>query len=163
VILKNYPFWSSYTKVKYSGHFISIWEINLLEERVAILQAINGQPCGVSDLIKKLKFRNEKIVSLLKAMENEGLIDFMATSRGANSTRRGRPKRIPVVTALGEQMIKDYIKCTRNIIQLNNNDIIRSMHQISLRKLLEENNISPYQRFFEVNEVAFRIKNSIIH
>lgn len=96
-------------------------------------------------------------------MENEGLIDFMETSSCIDSTRKGRPKKMPVVTVLGKEMINAYIKCKRNIIQINSNDIKRSMHQISLRKLLEENNISPYQRFFELNDVAFRIKNSIIH
>lgn len=141
--------------------FISVWEINMLDERATILQTISDQAYGVSDLIKKLRFRSEKIVSLLKAMKREGLIDFSAHSN--NSTLKGRPKKIPIVTALGKEMLKDYVKCKRNIIQINDNDIKSSIHQISLRKTLEEKNVSLYRRFFELNDIAFRIKNSITH
>ncbi len=133
----------------------------MLDERATILQTISDQAYGVNDLIRKLRFRSEKVVSLLRVMEREGLIDFIA--RANNSTVKGRPKKIPIVTALGQEMIKDYVKCKRNIIQINDNDIKSSIHQISLRRALEEKNASPYRRFFELNEIAFRIKNSIIH
>lgn len=132
----------------------------MLDERATILQTIGDQAYGVSDLIKKLRFRNEKIVSLLRAMEREGLVDF---SRSNNSTVRGRPKKIPIVTALGKQMLKDYLKCKRNIIQINDNDIKSCIHQISLRRTLKKNKVSLYRRFLELNEIAFRIKNSITH
>lgn len=134
----------------------------MLDERATILQMISNARAnyGVSDLIKKLRFQNKKVVSLLRAMEREGLIDFLESS---NSTTRGRPKKIPIVTVLGKEMLKDFVKCKKHIIQINDNDIKSSIQQISLKRALEERNVSSYQRFFELNNIAFRIKNSIVH
>jgi len=138
----------------------------MLDERATILQTISNARAnyGVSDLIKKLRFQNEKVVYLLRAMESEGLIEFLENTRAHNnSTAKGRPKKIPTVTILGKEMLKDFVKCKRHIIQINDNDIKSSIRQISLKRTLEERNVSSYQRFFELNKVVFRIKNSFVH
>jgi DNA-binding MarR family transcriptional regulator len=148
-----------------STHLFSVWEIKLLDERVAILQTINDKTCCVSDLIRELRVRSEKIVSLLRAMEKEGLVDFPKNNNCArnNLTLKGRPKKIAVMTPLGQKLLEEYVKCERNIIQINDNDIQSSIHQVALRKSLEERNISIYERFLELNEVVYSIKNSVAH
>jgi DNA-binding MarR family transcriptional regulator len=144
-------------------HLFSVWEIKLLGERVAILRTISDKTCCVSDLIRELRVRNEKVVSLLRAMEKEGLVDFPKNNNCArnNLTLKGRPKKIAVMTPLGQKLLEDYVKCERNIIQINANDIQSSIHQVSLRKSLEERNISVYERFLELNEIVYNIKNSV--
>jgi len=132
----------------------------MLEERVTILQTIKEREFSVSDLIKQLDFRNEDVISLLHAMENEELIYFLEKH---DSRKKGRPKRVPKITVLGERVLKDFQKCTNSLIKINQNDVRSVQQQISLRHILENRNISPYQRFFELTEVAFRIKNSITH
>lgn len=137
----------------------------MLDERAAILQTISGRTHCVSDLIRELRVRSEKIVSLLQVMEKEGLVDF---PKNTNTTRtdltlRGRPKKIAVITPLGRKLLKDYAKCERNIIQINYNDIRSSIRQVALRKSLEERKISVYERFLELNEIVYSIKNSVAH
>jgi len=135
----------------------------MLEERAAVLGAIeNDENYGIRDLVSLLSFRNEYTLSLLEAMEQEGLIYFPPLANNFRR-KRGRPKRIPRLTVLGKQLLQDFEKCRRNIIQINENDVKRCEHQMSLRRLLEENNISPYQRFLELNEFAFNVRNSVIH
>jgi len=134
----------------------------MLEERVALLQIISRGEYGVSDLAKKMRSRHEDTISLLKAMEQEGLIHFRKnSSMFAYRREKGRPKKTYRITVLGAKMLGDFQKCKRNMIQINDNDIRSSRHQISLRKSLEKGNISPYRRFFELNTIAFRIKNSV--
>lgn len=137
----------------------------MLDKRVAILRTISNKTCCVCDLIKELRVRSEKIVSLLRAMENEGLVDFPKNNNYArnNSALKGRPKKIAVMTPLGQKFLEDYVKCERNIIQIYATDIQSSIHQVSLRKSLEERNISIYERFLELNEVVHSIKNSVAH
>lgn len=130
----------------------------MLDEKVAILRTLDGQPYCVSDLIQKLTLRSAKIVSLLRVMKKEGLIDFLETG---NQQSRGRPKKISVVTTLGEKLLKDYKRCQRNVIQINENDIRSDIRQVRSKRLLEEKDISPYQRFFELSEIAFQIQNSV--
>jgi DNA-binding MarR family transcriptional regulator len=144
-------------------HLFSVWEIKLLGERVAILRIISNKTCCVSDLIRELRVRNEKVVSLLRTMEKEGLVDFPKNNNYArnNLTLKGRPKKIAVITPLGQKLLEDYVKCERNTIQINANDIQSSIHQVSLRKSLEERNIPLYERFLELNEIVHSIKNSV--
>ena len=130
----------------------------MIEERVALLQTINGGDYGVNKLMQLIRFQHDKIIALLRDMEKEGLIIFLKNN---NSKRRGRPKKIPRITELGEQMIFDFQKCRRNIIQINDNDIKHCKRQIALREILEKNNISSYQSFFELTDFVFNIRNSI--
>jgi len=132
----------------------------MLDERVAILKVINQKPCGVTELVKRLRWRPKRVISLLRAMEREGLVDFQETS---NSRKVGRPPKLPTVTKLGNEFFNAFMECKKKIIQINDNDIKSAIYQASLSERLIEHNISPYQRFFELNNLALRIRNSVIH
>jgi len=131
----------------------------MIEERASLLKVIDGAEHGVSELTELAGFRRGKTIALLEAMEQEGLIQFLETS---NERKRGRPKKISRITPLGERFLSDFRKCRRNLVQINNNDIKRCVHQIALKRVLENNNISPYQRFLELNEFAFSIRDSVV-
>jgi DNA-binding PadR family transcriptional regulator len=134
-------------------------ETNLIEERANLLQMIKGSEQGIRELTKLSRSRNEDTIALLDLMEQEGLINYLEKD---NSKTRGRPKKVPMITALGEQLLMDFQKCKRSLIQINDNDIKQCKHQVMLKNLLEENNVSPYKRFLEVTGFAFRIRNALI-
>ena len=46
-----------------------------LEQRARILQVVTSRPCGVRDIVKLLKIKSSNIVSLLRRMEEEKLIE----------------------------------------------------------------------------------------
>lgn len=129
----------------------------MLDERAAVLQTISPDPRGVRELVKKLRWKTTRVISLLKTMEKEGLIDF---SKSSNS-HRGRPKKIVAPTVLGNEFLETFQQCQRKVVQMNYNDVKSAVHQALLVKRLEEFNISPYQRFMELNTLAFKIRTSI--
>lgn len=129
----------------------------MLDERAAVLQTISPDSRGVRELVKKLRWKTTRVVSLLKTMEKEGLIDF---SKSSNS-RRGRPKKIVAPTVLGNEFLETFQQCQRKVVQMNYNDVKSAVYQALLAKKLEELNISPYQRFMELNTLALKIRTSI--
>ncbi len=141
------------------GVFCFPWETNLIEERANLLQMISGSEQGIRALTKLSRSRNEDTIALLNLMEQEGLISYLEKD---NCKARGRPKKVPMITALGEQLLMDFQKCKRSLIQINDNDIKQCKRQVILKKLLEENDVSPYKRFLEVTNFAFSIRNALI-
>jgi len=131
----------------------------MIEKRVVMLKIINRKEHSVREVIKLANSRYKDTITLLKSMEQEGLIYFPKDN--GIPRKRGRPKKVPKSTILGEQLLMDFQRCKRNIIQINDNDLKHCMHQVALRRLLEENNVSPYQRLQELNNIAFHIRNSI--
>ena len=65
-----------------------------LEQRAKVLQAATSSPSGVRDIVKLLKTKSSNIVSLLKQMENEALIEV----QHAKSPKKGRPKKFITAT-----------------------------------------------------------------
>jgi len=129
----------------------------LFDERVEILKTINANPCGVRELVHKLNWKTERVISLLKTMKEEGIIEFLES----HTHSRGRPKKLVVASTLGIEFLETFEKCQRKIIQINHNDIKSAVHQANLAKKLEEYHVSPFQRFWELNSIALKIRNSI--
>jgi predicted transcriptional regulator len=130
---------------------------NMLDDKATILKIINPNSCGVRELIKKLNWKTARVTSLLKTMQNEGLIDFHENK----TFKRGRPKKIIVATILGCEFLESFKECKRKAIQINQNDVKSAARQAYLAKKLEEYHISPDQRFMELNSIALKIRNSI--
>jgi len=129
----------------------------MLDEKAAILNVIRPNPCGVRELVERLRWKTERIISLLKTMENEGLIEFHENV----TPNRGRPKKLIVASTLGGEFLETFEKCQRKAIQINHNDIRSAVHQANLAKKLEEYHVSPFQRFWELNSIALKIRDSI--
>jgi len=128
----------------------------LLDEKATILNAISSHPCGVRELVEKLHWKTQRVVSLLKTMGEEGFIEFQ---ENATSTR-GRPKKLVVASTLGVELLETFEKCRRKAIQINYNDVKSAVYQANLAKKLEGSNVSPFQRFWELTSLALKIRNS---
>jgi len=129
----------------------------MLDDEAAILKAVSSNPCGVRELVEKLHWKTERVVLLLKTMEKEGFIEFHENI----TLNRGRPKKLVVATTLGDEFLETFEKCQRKAIQINYNDVKSAVYQANLAKKLEEYHISPFKRFWELNSIAFKIRNSI--
>jgi len=129
----------------------------MLDEEAAILKAISSNPCGVRELVEKLHWKTERVISLLKTMQEEGVIEFHENI----ILNRGRPKKLAVATTLGGEFLETFEKCQRKAIQINHNDIKSAVHQANLAKKLEEYRISSFQRFWELNRIVLKIRNAI--
>jgi len=129
----------------------------LLDEEAAVLKTISSNPCGVRELVERLHWKTERVISLLKTMENEGLIEFHENI----TPNRGRPKKLIVASILGSEFLETLEKCQRKAIQINHNDVRSAVHQANLAKKLEEYRVSPFQRFWELSSIAFKIRDSI--
>lgn len=128
----------------------------MLEDKKAILESVNSGPCFVTELVKRLPWRTERVIESLERMKEEGLIDF----REENEHRRGRPRKMIMITALGKEFLESLKKCQMLLIQVNINDVKNAIYQANLSRRLIEHNVSPYNRFIELNEAARAIQNS---
>jgi len=129
----------------------------MLDEKAAILNAIRSDPCGVRELVERLRWKTERVISILKTMEEEGLIEFHESV----TPNRGRPKKLVVASTLGGEFLETFGECQRKTTQINHNDVKSAVHQANLAKKLEEYHVSPFQRFWELNNIAFKIRDSI--
>jgi DNA-binding MarR family transcriptional regulator len=128
----------------------------MLDESATILKAINHNPCGVRELVGKLHWKTQRVVSLLKTMRDEGFIEFQENA----TPTRGRPKKIVVASTLGIELLETFEKCQRKAIQINHNDIRSAVYQANLAKKLEGYHVSSFQRFWELTRIALKVRNS---
>jgi len=129
----------------------------MLDEKAAVLKTIHANPCGIRELVEKLHWKPERVISLLKTMQEEGLIEFL----GNHTPNRGRPKKLVVASTLGAEFLETSEECQKKAIQINHNDIKSAVYQANLAKKLEEYHVSLFQRFWELNSIALKIRNSI--
>jgi len=129
----------------------------MLDEKATILNVIRPNPCGVRELVERLCWKTERVISLLKTMENEGLIEFHENI----TSNRGRPKKLIVTSILGGEFLDTFEKCRGKAIQINHNDIKSAVHQANLAKKLEKYLVSPFQRFWELNSIALKVRDSV--
>jgi len=128
----------------------------MLDENATILNAINQNPCGVRELVEKLHWKTERVISLLKTMLEQGLIEFHENI----TLYRGRPKKLIVASTLGSEFLETFDRCQRKTIQINSNDIKSAIYQADLAKKLEQYHVSPIQRFWELTSIALKVRNS---
>ena len=128
----------------------------MLDESATILKTINQNPCGVRELVGKLHWKTQRVVSLLKTMRDKGFIEFHENA----TPTRGRPKKIVVASTLGIELLETFEKCQRKAIQINHNDIRSAVYQANLAKKLEGYHVSSFQRFWELTSIALKVRNS---
>jgi len=128
----------------------------MLDDRAAIIKVINANPYGVRELVEKLHWKAERVISLLKTMQEQGLIEFHENI----TPNRGRPKKLIVASTLGSEFLETFERCQRKAIQINPNDIKSAIYQADLAKKLEGYHVSPFQRFWELTSIALRVRNS---
>jgi DNA-binding MarR family transcriptional regulator len=126
------------------------------DEKAAILKAINPETCGISELIRRLRWKPTRVIELLNTMDEEGLIVFLESA----NHRRGRPKKIPVPTASGRKFLETYKTLALKCLKARKADFRHATEDALYVKRLVNAGHSPFRLFLELNEVVFNIKNS---
>jgi DNA-binding PadR family transcriptional regulator len=103
-----------------------------------------------------LKWKTAKVISLLRKMNEEKLIDL----REGAHLRRGRPKKNMTCTALGFEFLETYRKLETKPIRARKEDFDRAVKDAAYAGRLVENGHSPFQIFMELNAIARNIKIS---
>jgi len=127
-----------------------------LDQRAQILEVAVSASCGVRDLVKVLEWKTSKVVSLLREMNKEKLIDFQQVT----CSRRGRPKKKIVCMPLGSEFLETYRKLKMKPLRARKEDLERAVRDASYASRLVANGHSPFQIFMELNTIAHNIRVS---
>ena len=128
-----------------------------LEQRAKILHATTfSTECGVRDLVLMVKMKNSNVVSLLRHMEQERLIEV----HFAKGKKKGRPKKLVAVTALGNDFLDSYRKLNLKRLRSTKADLDRAVKDAQYARRLADRGHSPFEVFMELNAIASNIKNS---
>jgi DNA-binding MarR family transcriptional regulator len=127
-----------------------------LEQKAQIIQAAASGSYGVRDLAKKLRWRTSSIVSLLRELQEERLIDFSV----ARKPSRGRPKRSVVCTPLGLDLLKAYGRLEMMPLRARKADLERAVKDALYTQRLVDSGHSAFMLFMELNTIVCSIRNS---
>ncbi|MGD0204465.1 MAG: helix-turn-helix domain-containing protein [Candidatus Bathyarchaeia archaeon] len=127
-----------------------------LEQQARILQVVISRPCGVRDIIKLLKIKSSNIVSLLRRMEDEKLIEVQF----AKGPKRGRPKKCIAASSLGYDFLDSYKKLNLKLLTARKAELDHAVKDAMYASRLAESGHSTFQVFMELNTIASNIKNS---
>jgi DNA-binding PadR family transcriptional regulator len=127
-----------------------------LEQKAQTLEASASVPCGVRDIVQKLRCKTSSVVSLLKEMEQERLIELR---RGIH-IKRGRPKKIITCTALGFEFLEGYRKIRTKPLRARGEDLERAVKDALYAERLVAKGHEAFRLFMELNAIAGNIKVS---
>jgi DNA-binding PadR family transcriptional regulator len=127
-----------------------------LEKRAQLLHAIAQNPCGVREIIQKLRWQPSFVISLLKKMNAEKLVEAEYT----HTNKRGRPKKTVACTALGLEFLEDYKRLKMKPIRSKKEDLERATKDALYAKRLVAAGHSPFRLFMELNTFVHNIKIS---
>jgi DNA-binding PadR family transcriptional regulator len=127
-----------------------------LDQRAQVLEAAALTASGVRDLIRTLKWKTSNIISLLRKMNEEQLIEF----KQAAGSNRGRPKRNVTLTPLGFEFLETYRKLRIKPLKARKEDLYHAARDAAYVSRLIANGHSPFQVFMELNAIARNIKVS---
>jgi DNA-binding PadR family transcriptional regulator len=127
-----------------------------LEQRAKIIHTTETNDCGIRELIQTLKLKNANAISLLRRMEDEGLI----TIADAKGTKRGRPKKHIKVTPLGAEFYDAYKKLNLKRLNARKADLEHATKDALYAKRIAERGHSTFQVFMELNMIACNIEKS---
>lgn len=127
-----------------------------LDQRAQILEAVATTPSGVRDVVKTLKWKTSRVISLLKKMNEEKLIELQRVT----SSRRGRPEKRIICTPLGFEFLKTYRKLKMKPLRARKEDLKHAVNDALYTDRLVANGHSPFKIFMELNTIAHNIKVS---
>ena len=127
-----------------------------LDQKAQILKAAVSTTCGVRDLVQMLEWKTSKVISLLKEMNKEKLIDLQQVTY----SRRGRPKKNIICTQLGFEFLETYRKLEMKPLRARKEDLEHAVKDASYTSRLVANGHSPFQIFMELNTIAHNINVS---
>jgi DNA-binding MarR family transcriptional regulator len=124
-----------------------------LDQRAQILTATTSATYGVRDLAQKLKWKTSNVVSLLKKMNQEQLVELQQ----APHSKRGRPKKRVVCTPLGFEFLSKYNKLKMTPLKARKEDLAHAAKDAAYASRLVNNGHFPFQIFMELNMIARNI------
>ena len=127
-----------------------------LDQRAQILNTVASAPCGVREVIQKLKWRNSRVISLLEKMKEERLIELQST----RTHKRGRPKKNITCTPLGFEFLETYRRLKMKPLRARKEDLEHAVKDALYTERLVANGHSPFKLFMELNTIANNIKIS---
>ena len=127
-----------------------------LEQRAKILEITSSSPCGVREIVHLLKLKTSNVISLLRKMREEQLIEIKSVA----TSKKGRPKKCITVSPLGYDFLDAYKKLNMKPLRARKQDLDRAAKDAFYAMRLVENGHSPFQVFMELNMIASNIKNS---
>jgi predicted transcriptional regulator len=127
-----------------------------LDQRAQILEIASSTTCGVRDLVQLLKWKTSKVISLLREMNKEKLIDLQQIT----DSRRGRPKKNVMCTPLGFEFLETYRRLKMQPLRSRREDLEHAVKDALYTSRLVAKGHSPFQIFMELNTIARNIKVS---
>lgn len=128
---------------------ISMSERNLAVQ-ANLLKLASSRSTGVLQLAKELEVGPERLIALLKAMSDAGLVEV----REFHSGRAGRPSKRVQVTLLGQDYLSVYDTLTRTMMKSRKSDLQRASADARYAERLASRQLSPYALFLELNEIS---------
>lgn len=126
------------------------------DSKAQILEVVLLNRCGVRDLLNRLSWKTSKVISLLKTMNEEELIEMELVK----DLRRGRPKKIIKCTPLGLEFLETYRVLRMKPLRARRQDIDRAVKDALYSKRLVEAGHSAFKLFMELNTIVHNIKVS---
>ena len=119
------------------------------------LSLCNEAVLSVSQLAGRMGGNHAKMIDLIRELQTRGLLLRTTERRG-----KGRPLCLLHTTPLGQQFMEQYNRLLNLRLYSNDNDIRKALHQAQLTRRLREQQVSPYARFQEVNQLARNIAST---
>ena len=124
--------------------------------RAQLLEIAASASCGVREIIRRLRWKHSIVISLLKKMVDEGLIEI----RRVKVSRRGRPKNLIVCTPLGLDFLETYRRLRMKPLRARREDIKRAVKDALYAERLVARGHSPFKLFLELNMIVHNIEVS---
>lgn len=126
-----------------------------VEAEAQLLSAVEERPLGVRELSRVIQRRTQAVVSLIKRMEDGGLVE-VTLERGDG---RGRPARLVSGTILGEGYLAAFHRLRRMPLKSSRNDLLRARADAEYVNRLIARGRDPYQAFLELNRIVGDSRN----
>jgi len=120
-----------------------------------VLSICNDTELCLSRLATQLRGNRERAILLVTDLQQCGLLERVVEKNG-----RGRPRHTLHAAALGHEFLTRYNELMRMPLQSSDNDLRKAVRQADAVRRLEQQNISPYARFREVNKIVKHIAST---
>ena len=133
-----------------------------MDQRAQILEAVLSAERGTRELIQALGWASSRTITLVRKMEDEGLIVGMKTTdtHPSKRARRGRPRKAVTCTPLGLEFLASYEKLRMKPLRARKADLAHAARDAQYTARLVAAGHSPFQLFMELNNTASNIKIS---
>ena len=126
-----------------------------VDARANILRIANSNPCSIKEIVPKLNLRTSSTLSLIEKMSEEGLINLETSY-----SKRGRPKKIMIPTALGREFLEGYEKLKIKPLKARKTDLKHALEDALYTRRLVKKGHSTFVLFMELNNIVHNIKVS---